>query len=266
MNALSSHIASRLELAVAAAREAGKITLQYYRRADLHVDRKQDDSPVTVADRQAEQHLRQRISEAFPEDGILGEEFPERPGVNGYRWILDPIDGTKSFIHGVPLYGTLVGIECDGESVAGVIRIPALDECVYAAVGGGAWYVSGDAPPQRTQVNQCPRLAEALFLTSEVATFDEINRRDAYERLEAACRLTRTWGDCFGYLMVATGRAEVMVDPVMNLWDASAVLPVIQEAGGTFTDWQGRATPHSGQGIATNGRVLDEVLAIVRSE
>lgn len=264
MTASASDLTSRLQLAVAAAREAGDLSLQYYRRSDLHVDRKADNSPVTVADRQAEQLLRQRIAAAFPDDGILGEEFGEQAGGSGFRWILDPIDGTKSFIHGVPLYGTLVGVEHEGESVLGVIRIPALDECVYAATGQGAWYVSGNRPAQRTSVNQCPRLDESLFLTSEVATFDEIDRRDVYDRLQAACRLSRTWGDCFGYLMVATGRAEVMVDPVMNVWDASAILPVLQEAGGTFTDWQGRATTHSGQGIGTNGRILDEVLDLIQ--
>lgn len=264
MSVPATDIEQRLQLAVAIAREAGAITLEYYGRADLQVDRKQDQSPVTAADRQAEQLLRQRISEMFPEDGILGEEFPEQPGVSGFRWVLDPIDGTKSFIHRVPLYGTLVGIEKAGESVAGVIRIPALDECVYAALGGGAWYVAGDQVPRPARVSPCPRLAESLFLTSEVATFDEIQRRDAYEKLQSACRLTRTWGDCFGYLMVATGRAEVMVDPMMNLWDASAVLPILQEAGGTFTDWQGRATTRSGQGIATNGQTFEEVMALVR--
>lgn len=264
MTALATDIRARLDLAVAIAREAGLLTLNYFRRADLQVDRKQDNSPVTVADRQAEQLLRRRIAEAFPDDAILGEEFPDQPGRSGYRWTLDPIDGTKSFIHGVPLYGTLVGIDHEGQCLAGVIRIPALDECVYAAIGEGAWYVTGNSSPQRTHVNQTPRLAESLFLTSEVATFDKIQRRTVYEQIEAACRLTRTWGDCFGYLMVATGRAELMIDPMMNLWDAGAVLPVLQESGGTFTDWQGRVTAESGQGIATNGRILDEVLAITR--
>ena len=122
-----------LTLAIEAAREAGRVTLEYFRRDDLGVELKCDDTPVTVADRRAEEHLRQRIAAAFPADGIFGEELSERPGTSGFRWILDPIDGTKSFIHGVPLYSTLVGVECEGQSVLGVIRIPALDECVYAA-------------------------------------------------------------------------------------------------------------------------------------
>jgi histidinol phosphatase-like enzyme (inositol monophosphatase family) len=255
----------RLELALEAAREAGEITLRSFRRDDLAVERKADDSPVTVADREAEQHLRGRIADAFPEDGILGEEFPERAGASGFRWILDPIDGTKSFIHGVPLYGTLVGIEHEGESVAGVIHIPPLGECVYAARGQGAWYVRGESAPAPARVSECPRLSEGLFLTSEVASFDEIGRRDVYDRLQSAARLARTWGDCYGYLLVATGRAELMVDPILNVWDAGALLPIIEEAGGRFTDWQGRPTIHSGQAIATTVSMLDEVLAVTRA-
>jgi len=266
MNMSTSDTGRRLELAIAVAREAGRITLQYFRRRDLAVERKGDDSPVTVADRQAEEFLRRRVAEAFPDDAILGEEFPDRPGSSGFRWIIDPIDGTKSFIHGVPLYGVLVGIEREGEPVAGVDLIPALDECVYAAVGQGAWYVSGGNPPQPAKVSKCPTLAEALFLTSEVLSFDAIGRRGVYQRLEAATRLSRTWGDCYGYLMVATGRADLMVDPVMAVWDAAPLLPILEEAGGTFTDWQGRPTIHSGQGIGTNGCLLDEILAITREE
>ena len=253
----------RLQLALAAAGEAGEITLEYFRRQDLKVELKGDDTPVTAADRRAEEHLRSRIAQSFADDAILGEEFPERPGTSGFRWILDPIDGTKSFIHGVPLYGTLVGLEHAGQPVLGVIRIPALDECVYAAAGLGAWYLHGQGPPLPAKVSQRGRLAESLFLTSEVATFDTVGRRDVYQRLQAAARLSRSWGDCYGYLMVATGRAELMVDPVVAVWDLAPLLPIIEEAGGTFTDWQGRRTIHSGQAIATNGRVFEEAMGII---
>jgi histidinol phosphatase-like enzyme (inositol monophosphatase family) len=264
MSTPTPDLARRLELALTAAREAGQITLEYFRRDDLVVDLKSDDTPVTAADRRAEEHLRSRIAETFAEDAILGEELPDRPGSSGFRWILDPIDGTKSFIHGVPLYGTLIGIEHEGEPVLGVIRIPALDECVYAATGQGAWYLHGNEPPRPAKVSQCGTLAKGLFLTSEVATFDTAGRRDAYERLQAAARLSRSWGDCYGYLMVATGRAEVMVDPIVAVWDLAPLLPILEEAGGTFTDWQGRRTIHSGQAIATNGKVFEEVLGLVR--
>jgi len=261
----SNAIRTRLELAVTIAHEAGEITLEHFRRDDLVVERKGDDSPVTVADRRAEEHLRARIARRFPDDGILGEELPERPGTSAYRWILDPIDGTKSFIHGVPLYGTLVAVERDGEPCLGVIRIPALGEAVYAALGQGAWYLAGDRPPEPARVSSTGALAEGLFVTSEVTTFDEIGHREAYDRLQGAARLSRTWGDAYGYLMVAMGRAEVMVDPIVSVWDLAAVQPVVEEAGGRFTDWHGRRTIRSGRSVATNGRVHDEVLAILRS-
>ena len=257
-------LSARLALALEAAREAGRITLEHFRRDDLAVERKSDDSPVTIADRRSEEHLRRRIAEAFPRDAIVGEEFGAVEGTSGFRWVLDPIDGTKSFIHGVPLYGTLVGVEHGGRGVVGVNLVPALAQCVYAAQGQGAWFVEGDAPPRPARVSSCARLAEALFLTSEVENFDKVGRPEVYRRLAAASRLSRTWGDCFGYLMVATGRADVMVDPLMNVWDAAAVQPILEEAGGTFTDFHGRPTIHAGEGMATNGRLLDEVLAMTR--
>lgn len=262
---MSPDLRPRLDLALTIAQEAGRITLEYFQRDDLEVDRKADDSPVTVADRRAEEHLRGRIAECFPADAILGEEFPDRAGTSGYRWILDPIDGTKAFIHGVPLYGTMVGVECDGQTLAGVVTIPALEECVYAGIGLGAWYVSKGQPPRPARVSRRAPLSQGLFLTSEVANFDSVGRRDAYDRLQQASRLSRTWGDCYAYMLVAIGRAEVAVDPIMNPWDAAAVLPIIVEAGGQFTDWTGQRSIYSGQGVATNGLVHDEVLAILRS-
>ncbi len=259
----AAELTHRLEVGLAAAREAARLTLEYFQRDHLEVEWKADASPVTIADRRAEQLLRERLLAALPDDGILGEELGTREGKSGCRWILDPIDGTKSFIHGVPLYGTLVGLEHQSRCELGIIIIPALDEAIYAARGQGAWYVRGDRPPQRAQVSAVSRLADSLFLTSEVASFGARNATDAYDRLEAACRLSRTWGDCYGYMMVATGRAELMVDPIMNVWDAAAVQPVIEEAGGTFTDWGGRPTIQSGEGAATNGKVLDETMRIL---
>lgn len=258
-----NEIDTRLKLAVQIAEEAGQVTLKHFANPNLKVERKGDHSPVTIADRQSEEHLRRRIAETFPDDGIHGEEFDDIPGKNRWRWILDPIDGTKSFIHGVPLYSTLVGVQYDNKSVIGVIRIPATEECVYAADGKGAWYVRGDAAPIPARVSSTPTLAEGLFLTSEVITFDKVGKRSVYERLEKAARLTRTWGDAYGYLLVATGRAEVMVDPVVEEWDVAPMLPIFREAGGTFTDWKGVETTHSRQGVATNGAIFDEVLKLL---
>ncbi|RMF99459.1 MAG: inositol monophosphatase, partial [Planctomycetota bacterium] len=170
---------------------------------------------------------------------------------------------TKSFIHGVPLYGTLVGVEHAGRAVVGVIHIPALGETVYAASGEGAWYVKGDARPQPTHVNDTPDLAEACIVTSEVKNFDLAGSRKAFFALQDKARLVRTWGDCYGYLLVATGRVDVAIDPLLNPWDAAALLPVIEEAGGRSTDWTGAATFEGGNGLATNGRLHQAVLDLL---
>ena len=257
-------ISKRLDLALAAAREAGRLTLEYFQQDGLQVDRKADHSPVTTADRQAEQLLRRRITEAFPEDAILGEEFGEQPGSSGFRWVLDPIDGTKSFICGVPLYGTMVGVESDGRSVVGVVDIPALGECVYAGAGLGAWYCCGDSPPREARVSRCSNLDDAVFLTSQVDSFAKRQAMDVYLALERRAAITRTWGDCYGYLLIATGRADLMIDPLMNVWDAAALQPILEEAGGAFTDWQGIPTIHSGEAIGCPRPLLGDVLDITR--
>lgn len=255
---------ARLDLAISAGKEAGKLTLTYFCQSNYSVERKADASPVTIADRSAEQLLRERISAAFPEDGILGEELGQTSGTSGFRWILDPIDGTKSFISGVPLYGTMVGIEWEEESVVGLVYIPGLDEGVFACTGGGCWHFRGEQAPQRAFVSEKAKLSEGLFVTSQVDTFAKRQGMEAFSALEKAAYVSRTWGDCYGYLLVATGRAEVMVDPMLNVWDAAAVQPIIEEAGGTFTDWRGTRTIHAGEAIATNGKVLEEVLAITK--
>jgi len=255
---------ARLELARSAAREAGQLTLQYFRSDRFVVERKADESPVTVADREAELLLRQRIESAFPDDGIVGEEFGQREGTSDFRWVLDPIDGTTSFVSGVPLYGTLVGVVYQQRSVAGVIFVPALDECVYAAEGLGAWYSHGDSAPQAARVSSRDALADGLLVTTQFDLFDRRDAGQAFRELQRYARDTRTWGDCYGYLLVATGRAEVMIDPTMSVWDAAALQPILEEAGGTFTDWRGNRTIYHGEGIGTNRRVLEEVLSITR--
>jgi histidinol-phosphatase len=264
MTQLATETKSRLDLAIAAGLDAGQLTLRYFQQEGLAIDRKSDASPVTVADRSAEQLLRQRIATAFPSDAILGEEFGSSPGTSGFTWILDPIDGTKSFISGVPLYGTMVGIEHAGRAIAGFVFIPGLDEAIYASRDQGTWHFRGSAAPRQVHVSKKTQLADGLFVTSQVDSFAKRGAAAAFEELERACSISRTWGDCYGYLLVATGRAEVMVDPILNVWDAAAVQPIIEEAGGTFTDWQGAATMHAGEAIATNGHVRDEVLAITR--
>lgn len=261
-----NELTARLDVAIRAARSAGQVALDYFQQLNFQVHTKQDGTPVTVADREAETELRRQIEQAFGDDEIVGEEFPSRAGHSGFRWIVDPIDGTKSFIHGVPLFGTLVGVEYAGRCAIGVIHLPALNECVYAARDEGAWHVRGDEAPRPARVSAVKTLSEGLFCCGSVSTFVAEGRAEAFEQLRAASKLARGWGDCYGYVLVATGRAEVMVDPVLSLWDMAALPTVLTEAGGTFTDWQGEPTIYGHDGIATNGQVLNEVLAITRGK
>lgn len=263
----SGNTIKRLEFAVKIARQAGQFTLQHFRSRDLAVVRKGDGSPVTLADQGAEKLLREQISRQFPSDAILGEEFGETEGTSGFRWILDPIDGTKAFICGVPLYTTLVAVMHGDQPLAGVIYAPAVDELVYAAKGNGCWQVIAGGAPQRCQVSQVASLGDAVFLTTSVRSYTRDRQpggRGVFDALTAACRVTRTWGDAFGYLLVATGRAEIMIDPVMNLWDAAALQPIIEEAGGKFFDWQGVASVHSGEAIATNATLAHALLEKIK--
>ncbi len=250
---------SLLDFAQEAAWQAGKITLSYF-GTGVVPELKSDQTPVTVADREAEKRLRAMIEARFPDHAILGEEYGETRHGAHYRWILDPIDGTKSFVQGVPLYGVLVGLERDGEPVLGVCNLPALGEMVAAAQGLGCT-LNG----RRATTSTVRNLDSAVMLATDVASFAEHERDDVYYELEGATRFTRTWGDCYGHILVATGRAELMLDPVMNVWDCAALLPILQEAGGTFTDWEGNPTIHGPNALSTNGRLFDDVMAIVRS-
>lgn len=247
-----------LEFAVEAAQLAGSYTLGYFNTGTPH-ELKGDRSPVTAADRGAEELLRERIGRVFPTHGILGEEFGEQTGSSDGRWILDPVDGTFSFICGVPLYAVLIGFEWAGEVLAGVIHLPALRESVYAARGLGCWWNG-----RRAHVSEVSELSEARLLTTSTKLCEEQGRIAAYDRLRARCLADRGWSDAYMYALVATGRADIALDPVMNIWDNAALLPVITEAGGRFSDWRGNATHTTPEALATNGRLHDEVLAILQ--
>ena len=253
----------RLAAMIEVAQAAGKHTLKYFRSDALVVDAKQDDSPVTIADREAEQLTRKLISERFPDDTLQGEEFDEQAGTSSYRWIVDPIDGTKSFVCGVPLYSTLLALECEGAPLGGVIFIPALDEIVVAAIGQGSWHRTGGGDWFRAAVSEKREVGQAVFVTSQVDTFAERGAGEAYLRLEREAWITRSWGDGYGYLLVATGRADIMIDPICNAWDVACILPIVKEAGGRFTDWKGNDTTRGGDGVGTNGVLHDAVLALL---
>jgi histidinol-phosphatase len=235
------------------ARLAGVTALPYF-HTTLVAEVKADGSPVTVADRGAERAARDWIARRFPADGILGEEFgPERPEAPR-QWIVDPIDGTKSFIRGVPLWGSLVAVAERGTVVAGAAFFPALDELVVAALGEGSWY--NETP---CRVSSVKELGAATITTTDERFLEHPDRGARWRSLASHVAVARSWGDCFGYLLVATGRAEAMIDPVLSAWDAAPFLPIIAEAGGVFTDWQGRATAHGGSAIATNRALAADV-------
>jgi len=254
---VKSELSELLQFAVELGRGAGDITLEFFRK-NPETETKSDGSYVTIADRHAESFLREQIAKRFPDDGVIGEEESESPGLSGRRWIVDPIDGTFAFVHGVPFYGVLIALEIEGESSVGVVNIPALGEMVYAAKGLGC-FLNGE--PAR--VSNTAELKDALLLSTDFTACERYGFGRAAQLLQERAKSSRTWGDCYGYVLVATGRADVMLDPVMNLWDCAPLLPIMEEAGGTFTDWRGVRTIAGGNSIATNGKLFDEVRSLV---
>lgn len=246
---LDARIAPAAELA----KLAGDIAIKHY-RTGLTVEWKADGSPVTMADRAAETAAREWVNKYFPEDGLLGEEFGEdRPGAKR-RWIIDPIDGTKTFVRGTPLWGSLVAL-CEGEKVlAGAAYFPAVGESIAAAPGAGCWW-NGSL----TTVSSVDSMSRAMVLITDDRCRERREFAASYDRVAAAAAISRTWGDCFGYLLVATGRAEAMFDSVMSPWDAAALQPIIEEAGGVFTDWSGKPTAFGGSSVATNAALSDTI-------
>ena len=217
------------------ARESGDFIRPLYRQPSVAVELKADASPVTIADRGAEQLLRARINARYPGHGIIGEEFGTERGDAEFVWVLDPVDGTKSFITGVPLWGTLIALLHQGQPVLGCIHQPVLDQLMLG--DGRETTLNGRAVRCRATT----RLEEATLLTSDPLNPAKYQPRSNYPALEQRARLVRTWGDCYGYLLVASGWADICIDPVMNPWDIAAVVPIIRGAGGTITDWQGAA-------------------------
>ncbi|MBI2766429.1 MAG: histidinol phosphate phosphatase [Chloroflexi bacterium] len=252
-----NELAELLRVAERAAVIAGDVIMPLYESA-LTVELKADRTPVTIADRVAEEAIRAFLERECPAHGILGEEFPEKAGDGRHRWILDPIDGTKSFIHHVPLFGTLVALEVDTVPVVGVIACHAVGETVSAAKGLGTRL---NGMPVR--VSTTTSLAGATISTTSYSRF-RIDHPAGFERLVATGAMLRTWGDCYGYLLVAAGRIDGMLDPEMNLWDAAALYPVLTEAGGRMTTWTGEDRV-GGSVVASNGVLHDALLAAVNA-
>lgn len=241
------------EFAVSAAWQAGRQTLMHY-QTGVAVQRKVDRSLVTEADRHAEQLLRGLITSRFPDHSIVGEEFGADDRASTHRWIVDPIDGTNTFVRGVPFYGVLVALEVDGTPVVGVSYFPALDEMIAAAQGLGCFWNG-----RRARVSQVTTLSEACVAYTDSRGVRE-RLGDDWEALQEATALQRGWGDCYGHCLVATGRADIMLDPRMNPWDCAALIPILQEAGGRFTDWKGAIAIDGGDAVSTNGVLHDEIL------
>lgn len=249
-----------LQFATETAFQAGRHTLGYF-QTDIRTDWKKDDSPVTIADREAEQLIRKRITNRFPEHSIVGEEFgiQETAGAS-HRWFIDPIDGTKSFMRGVPLYGVLLGLEIEGRVEVGVAYFPALDEMIAAATGEGCWWNG-----RRARVSQQTDLSRSIIAHIDTASYGRVSeaKGHAWNRLQNASYYNAGWCDAYGYLLVATGRVEIALDPIMNVWDCGPFPPILREAGGYFGDWHGNETIYAAEALATTPALLPQVLDLL---
>ncbi len=246
---LDEYLAFALQVAI----DAGRLVMEHY-QTDVAVELKSDQSPVTKADRGAEQHIRAAIAARYPGHAVVGEEFGGDDRRSPFRWIVDPIDGTKSFIRGVPLFGVLVALEIDGRPEVGVCHMPALNETVAAATGLGCTWNGRTAA-----VSRVSRLEDATLLFSDGRMLAH-RLQHKWPDLSSSVGLLRSWGDCYGHCLVATGRADVMIDPVMNPWDCAALVPIVSEAGGAFTDWTGAARIDGGDAVSSNERLHEAVL------
>ena len=249
---------TRYHLAVEAARRAGDLARGYY-ESSFDVEHKADNSPVTIADKSAEELIRKMVTEHFPTDGFLGEEFGDQPGESGFRWVIDPIDGTKSFIRHVPIWATLIGLEYKGEQIGGVAYIPVFNQ-VYRALRGDGAFMND----RRIRVSDTATLSDALLCYSSFGWFTKAGREETFLNLYRRTKRQRGFGDFYGFVLVAEGAADVMVEHGVNPWDVCATKAIVEEAGGTFTDWNGVPTIHTPDVLATNGKLHADVLAILR--
>ncbi|MBL4591866.1 MAG: hypothetical protein JKY96_07895 [Phycisphaerales bacterium] len=261
----STDLQNRLDFAIKAAKASSKITLEYFQNPDLSADHKADGSPVTIADRATETDLRKRIIERYPDDSILGEELDDRDGTTGYQWIIDPIDGTISFVHGIPLYGTMLACLKDDQPILGVITMPALNsETIYAARGLGAFHQIDDEPPTRAHTTSTSNLADAMVSSTSMAYYETPEQRSIYTDLLDAAHDLRGWPDCYAIVLLVTARIDAVVEPYMMIWDIAAPSIIIEEAGGDWTAFSGVKSLAEGTMIATNGQLHEQIIRIVR--
>ena len=250
-----------LDFAIQTAHDAGRLTLGYF-QTGLVPEMKPDDSPVTLADRSAEQLIRARIESRYPGHRIIGEEYGAQGGdASAPCWWIDPIDGTKAFVRGVPLYAVLLGLEIDGRIAAGAAYFPALGEMLCAADGLGC-HLNG----RRCRVSTTPTLARGIVSFTNAASFKAAGREAAWQRILAAAYHSVGWSDAYGHALVASGRLELMLDPVMNPYDCGPFPVILREAGGYFGDWSGNETIYAGEAISTTGILLPEILSLIGRE
>ena len=256
---MNPHLKKYLNFTIDTAYQAGRLTLRYFQNG-VQADFKADDTPVTIADKQAEELIRTRIERHFPQHAIIGEEFGKIRTENAtHRWFIDPIDGTKSFVRGVPLYAVLIGLEIEGKIEVGVVYFPALDEMIYAASGSGCYWNG-----RQTHVMSTGSLNRSVICFTDPADFARYHRREAWERLKQASYYRAGWTDAYGHALVATGRVELMLDPIMSPWDCGPFPVILREAGGFFGDWAGNETIYGNEALSTSQKLLPEVLNVIK--
>jgi histidinol-phosphatase len=251
---------SRYELAIEAAQKAGDLARGYY-ETTFQIEKKADCSPVTIADKQAEQLIRQMVAQHFPNDGFLGEEYGDQPGASGFRWVIDPIDGTRSFVRHIPIWATLIGLEYRGEQLGGVAYVPLLGQTYRALRGDGAY-----CNERRIRVSDVGKLSDALMCYSSIRWFQRAGRAGTFLDLVAATERQRGFGDFYGFVLVAEGACDLMLEHGVHAWDVAALKAIVEEAGGTFTDWNGVPTTETPDVLATNGKLHAATLAILRND
>lgn len=232
---------------------SGNIIKNYWRKK-IQVESKIDESPVTIADKKSEEIMREMIMKEFPEHGILGEEFGEHKIDAEFKWILDPIDGTKSFISGAVSFGTMIALTKNNQPLLGVINQPILNEFL---IGDNEITLLNN---QEVNVRDCSKIEEATLLTTDYLNIEKYQNKNGFDKLMRKVKLFRMWGDCYGYYLIATGFADIMIDPIMNSWDSLAVIPIIKGAGGKITDYQGNDAVTGNSIVATSGNIHDSVI------
>jgi myo-inositol-1(or 4)-monophosphatase len=237
--------------------KSGKIIKQYF-RTEIVIESKHDLSPVTIADKKSEELMREMIMKEFPDHGILGEEFGEYNSGAEYKWILDPIDGTKSFICGAVTFGTLIALLKNNEPIIGIINQPILNECL---IGDGK---TAELNGKQVHTRECKELSNAVLLTTDQLNIEKYQEIKKFDKLVHSVKLYRQWGDCYGYYLVATGYADIMIDPIMNIWDSMALIPIIRGAGGTITDYQGNDPVKGSSIVAAGGNIHKDVIEYLK--